>query len=220
MFLSSTRCPSVWEEFLVRARHLSLRLAAAVFFPLALSGCELPTASADKEQEAAAPPANPPGNSWLLVEPGDRQEPEPVPAAVPVAEEIPEVLHVPVLPHVVHAEPVDPRCTGNVTPGKINPLEVDPGATTATVSWYHPGDPSVVRYRITSISQKLVVGRQAELEWQEIEPGEGCHMLTATVKNLQRDTPYVFSVDVVRTATWQNTTRAVTIARSGPVLTR
>ena len=204
----------------MRPRHLSLRLAAAVFFSLALGGCELPAASADKDQEVAAPPAEQPGNSWLIVQPGDRQEPETLPAALPDEAEIPEAPHVPKLPHVVHAEPVDPRCTGSVTPGKINPLEVEPGATTATVSWYHPGDPSVVRYRITSISQKLVVGRQAELEWQETEPGQGCRLLTATVKNLQRDTPYVFSVDVVRAATWANTTRAVTIARSGPVFTR
>lgn len=203
----------------MRPRHLGLRLAAAAFFPLALTGCELPEPFADNDKPAAAPPANPPGGSWLIVKEGNPQLDELLPR-VPAEEALPEVPLVPEVPHLVAAEPLDPRCVDRLARGKINPLDVDPGATTATLSWYHPADPSVQKYRITSISQKLVVGRQAELTWQEVEPSEGCRTLTTTVRGLQRNTPYVFSVDAVRRATWQNVGRAETVARSGPVLTR
>lgn len=203
----------------MRARDHGLRLAAAVVVLLSVAGCEL--AVPLREDETAAPAAKPAGDSWIIVERGDPPPDKPAPLpAVPLQEELPEVLHLPEPVHAEVAEHLDPRCVGNITPGDIAPLTVDPGATTATVRWYHPGDPHVLTYRVTSISQKLVVGRQPELRWQQVEPGEGCHTLTATVKGLQRDTPYVFSVDVVRLATWQNTTRTATVARSGVVATR
>jgi hypothetical protein len=209
----------------VRPRRTGVRLVAAGLITAALSGCELPELLAGRsDTQAAAPAAKPAGDNWLVVKQGQRR-PEAEEAAPRAADpepvlEVPE-LHVPVAPHAVVAEHLDARCVGSLAAGKIAALDVDPGATTAKVSWYHPGDPSVVTYRITSLSQKLVVGRQAELKWQETKPGgEGCRALTATVTGLQRDTPYVFSVDAVRQATWQNSTRATTVARSSVVSTR
>ncbi len=129
-----------------------------------------------------------------------------------------EELELPELEEHV-TEPVDIRCTGSTLAGRIAPLDVEVGATTATLTWYHPGDSTVTSYQVTSIAQELTPGEQRELEWQKVNPSEDCGELTATVTGLEPDSAYVFSVDAVRKATWQNTARTATVARSGAVRT-
>jgi hypothetical protein len=194
---------------------MGLRLAAAALVPVALGGCDLPEVIAGKQKTAAAPAAAG-ADSWIITAEGERkkEDQEPKAEAAPDKDDV-----LPQLPEPAHVEPPDPRCVGAVTPGKIAPLDVDAGITTATVSWYHPGDPSVLTYRVTSINQKLVVGNQKPLAWQETKPEPGCATLTATVRGLQPDTPYVFSVDVARRATLHNAARAATVARSGAIYT-
>ncbi|BAL88229.1 hypothetical protein AMIS_30090 [Actinoplanes missouriensis 431] len=189
-------------------RTLSLRLAALTLLPVTLAGCEA------TEEEAAARQA---GESWLLVEQGQKvAEEEEKPAAPPVAEQEDEL---PELEPAEEAEALDPRCTGAHRPGRITVAAVTPAATTATVTWYHPGDPTVTTYKVTAISQSLVIGAQPEIGWTDAEPGEGCAEVTATVTGLEAGTPYVFSVDAVRQPTWQNGVRTATVARSGVVST-
>jgi hypothetical protein len=193
----------------VRPYALKVRLAAVAIAGFALSGC---TAA---EKEAAA--MQKAGDTWLLVEQGERVPEEEERPAVVVSEEDDD-LELPELKEHV-AEPVDDRCTGSIPAGRIAPLDVVAGATTATLTWYHPGDPSVTSYQVTSIAQQLVPGEQRELQWQKVEPGEECGELTATVTGLERDSAYVFSVDAVRQSTWQNTMRTATVARSVAVRT-
>jgi hypothetical protein len=193
----------------VYTHALKVRLAAVAFAGFALSGC-----TAAEKDTAVAQQA---GDTWLLVEQGERVPEEEEKPAVAVAEEDKE-LELPEIEEQV-VEPVDIRCTGSTPPGRIAPLQVEAGATTATLTWYHPGDPMVTSYRVTSIAQELTPGEQREFEWQKVEPSEECGELTATVTGLEPGSAYVFSVDAVRQATWQNVARTATVARSQAVRT-
>ncbi len=198
----------------VRPHTLKVRLAAVTFAGFALTGC----AGVEEQEVAAVQKA---GDTWLLVEQGDRVlEDEKKPAVVPEEEHEPE-MHGLELPELEkhEVEPADVRCHGSIPAGRIAPLQVKIGATTATLTWHHSGDPTVTSYQVTSIAQELTPGEQRELEWKNVEPGEECGELTATVTGLERDSAYVFSVDAVRQATWQNTARTATVARSEAVRT-
>lgn len=203
----------------MRTHALGRKLTVAALGTLALSGCDLPGAGKD---QAGAMAAKPVGESWIIVKEGERPaEDKPAPA-LPVEEEKQEdedALHLPETAEAV-AAPHDSRCIGTTPAGVVAPLTVKVGTTTATVTWYHPGDPAITTYRITSMSQGPVPGPQPDLVWQEKKPADGCSDLSVTVTGLQRDTAYVFSVDAVRKPTWTNTTRAATIARSEAVLTK
>jgi hypothetical protein len=109
--------------------------------------------------------------------------------------------------------------TSKATASAIATLDVEAGTNTATPTRYHPGDPTVPRYQITTIAPQLVPGEQRELQWQKVEPGDECGELTATVTGLERAYAYVFSVDAIRQSTWQHTTRTATVARSAAVRT-
>ncbi|WP_412750549.1 fibronectin type III domain-containing protein [Krasilnikovia sp. M28-CT-15] len=93
------------------------------------------------------------------------------------------------------------------------------GTTSAVVSWYHPGDVSVVAYRVTAISQDLVEGQQPQLPWTVVTPEPGCHTITATVAGLQPHTRYVFPVNADRVSTTLDGTQSLTVARSRVVST-
>ncbi|MFF5232096.1 fibronectin type III domain-containing protein [Dactylosporangium sp. NPDC000521] len=88
-------------------------------------------------------------------------------------------------------------CTGVVRPGVINGVEVVPGTTSATVSWWNIGDPSIASYQLTAMSQELLIGPQPGWTWQTVPPGRGCTRVTTTVTGLISQTPYVFVVHAV-----------------------
>ncbi|GGQ54552.1 hypothetical protein [Couchioplanes azureus] len=102
----------------------------------------------------------------------------------------------------------------------IGPLEVVPGTTTATVRWPDINGYNLVEYRLTAISQDVMLGPQRDIGWIEVVPKRDCAMLTATVKKLDRKTGYVFSLDAVVTRQSGSGTRAGTILRSGVVYTK
>jgi len=91
---------------------------------------------------------------------------------------------------------------------------VVPGRTSAAVTFYNQGGSDLIEYRITAISQDVVVGRQRDVGWTVMTPGSGCGFLTATVSGLDPKTHYVFSVDAVTTKIGQDGTQAATVARS------
>ncbi|GAA1517228.1 hypothetical protein GCM10009827_035150 [Dactylosporangium maewongense] len=88
-------------------------------------------------------------------------------------------------------------CTGVVRPGVINGVDVVPGTASATVSWWNIGDPSIVSYQLTAMSQELLIGPQPGWTWQTVPPGKGCTRVTTTVTGLISQTPYVFVVHAV-----------------------
>ncbi len=110
-------------------------------------------------------------------------------------------------------------CTGSRPAGQLAGLTVEPGPGTATVSWYNHGDPKLVEYRLTPIPQVIVAGFQPELQWTSIAPGAGCRDMTATLTGLDRDAPYVFSLDAVSANYNADGVRTVTVARSVVVYT-
>jgi hypothetical protein len=78
------------------------------------------------------------------------------------------------------------------------------GAAVLAVGWAPPLGMPVRQY--SRDRRVLAAGRRRE-------------HLTATVTGLKPEFAYVFSVDAVRQATWQNTARTATVARSEAVRT-
>ena len=103
---------------------------------------------------------------------------------------------------------------------ELNALTVVPGTTSAKVSWYNVGGYNLVEFRVTAISQDLLIGGQRDVGWVTVKPENPCGYLTATVPNLDRRTGYVFSVDAVVLRRSGDGTHAATIFRSAVVHTR
>ncbi|MEU4622235.1 fibronectin type III domain-containing protein [Actinoplanes sp. NPDC023801] len=194
-------------------RKSAVALSAAVL-PLLLTGCSSSSPSGPAGEETAAA-----GRDWIVVDEGRASASPQVTfgTAAPVPSET-----LPPLP----TGSVPPRATpsSTCTPMQriktINGLAVDPGSTDALVTWYHPGGSDIVEYRITAVSQNLVVGLQKESGWTRSAPDK-CGDVSATVVGLDPKTPYIFSVDVVlkRANFSLEGTYAQTIARSGVVST-
>ncbi|MFB9182895.1 hypothetical protein ACFFX1_32550 [Dactylosporangium sucinum] len=91
------------------------------------------------------------------------------------------------------------ECTGVVRPGIVNGLDVTPGTTTATVSWWNIGDPAITEYQLAAVPQFFNYGPQPGWTWQAVPPGKGCTRVTATVSGLQSQSPYVFVLHALLT---------------------
>ncbi|MEV0135103.1 hypothetical protein AB0H83_42455 [Dactylosporangium sp. NPDC050688] len=112
------------------------------------------------------------------------------------------------------------ECTGVVRPGVVNGAEVVPGTTSATVSWWNIGDPSLVEYQLTWMSQELLIGPQPGWTWLSVPPGKGCTRVTATVTGLISQTPYVFVVHALLKKYESLPPTAPEVARSESVVMR
>jgi hypothetical protein len=127
------------------------------------------------------------------------------------------------LPRVSRSNPTPSMsptdCTGVVRPGVVNGITVVPGTTSATVSWWNIGDPSLTEYQLTYMSQELMIGPQPAWPWQSVPPGRGCTRVTATVTGLAPQTPYVFVVHALLQKYESLPPTAPEIARSGAVRT-
>lgn len=113
-----------------------------------------------------------------------------------------------------------PTCTPLQHIKTINGLDIVPSSTSAVVTWYNPGGSDIVDYRITAASQVLVSGSQSELGWTKSAPKK-CGFVSATLSGLQPSTPYIFTVDKVRTrdGLGLDGTQTETIGRSQVVST-
>jgi predicted small secreted protein len=212
-------------------RRSGILCTAAALLPFVLTGCG-PSSTGGAGRDVAAG-ANPAGQSWIVVAAGSAQ-PTPSASSAPsasaassasavaparlAAEVPPRVVTVPASPGA-DVRPGKRDCVEAHQPGRIEIATVRPGRTTAAVTWYHPDDTSVVEYRVAAMSQALVVGRQPEIPWTVVEPGAGCHRMTATVSGLRPGTAYVFTVNAVRIRLSQENTYNVTVARSRAVVT-
>ena len=188
--------------------------------PLLLSGCSMFTApSATKSGGTDLSTGITGGNEWLVVAQGSAT---PSPAPSRGASPAPSASTGGFLPQAPGARPTPSATCARDTPhfNKINALAVVPGTTTAAVSWYNVGGYNLTEYRVTAISQDLVVGDQRDVGWETITPANPCGFLTATVTGLDRNTNYVFSVDAVVTRRSGDGTHAATVYRSSVVRTR
>jgi hypothetical protein len=181
-----------------------------IFAPLVLGGCEA--------SSVASPVPSPSGSPWVITVPGSAT-PSPAPS---VATATPSTFPTGFLPlpsgSAIPAPTGSPACPPDAS-HDIAGATVAPGTTSAAVTFYNPGGAELVEYRITAISQNLVVGEQRDVGWTVVTPGSGCGYLTATVAGLDPQTDYVFSVDAVTTRLGQDGTQASTVARSGVVRT-
>jgi hypothetical protein len=187
-------------------------LATLLLTPLLLSGC-----GKDSGPAAAGEPT-PAGDSWVLVDqgkataaPGNASNFRPR-AAYPSG----------YLPLPTASPTPSPTPTGGCAPERgivLNHASVQPGTTSAAVTFYNPGGSNLVQYRITAISQDLGLGEQRDVGWTVLTPGTGCGFLTGTVTGLDAKTDYVFSVDAVYSQHDRDGTRSATVARSGVVRT-
>ncbi|MFI5908802.1 hypothetical protein [Dactylosporangium sp. NPDC051541] len=86
------------------------------------------------------------------------------------------------------------ECTGVYRQGVVNGADVTPGTTSAVVSWWNIGDPSLVDYQLAAVPQRLYQGPQPAWSWQTVAKGAGCSRVTATVTGLTSGDPYVFVI--------------------------
>ncbi|WP_328460325.1 fibronectin type III domain-containing protein [Actinoplanes sp. NBC_00393] len=189
-------------------RKRSAVALSVIALPLLLAGC---ASAAEKAEEAASG-----GPEWILVEEG-KATPSPTVKYGTASPTPSETL--PTLPAT--SSPTS-RPSAGCTPvqkiGGINGLGVEPGSTSAVVTWYHPGGGNIVDYRVTAISQDLRSGAQSEVGWTQVAPAT-CGDVTATVTGLEPGTDYVFSVDAVMSRAGLDGITTRTVARSQVVST-
>jgi hypothetical protein len=187
---------------------------SAVVLPLLLTGCSSSSSSGTDEQKTVDA-----GRSWIVVDEG-KAVPSPA-TTFGKASPTPETTLPPL--------PTGPAPTGTpgstCTPtqrikGGVNGLAVQPGSTSAVVTWYHGGGANIVDYRVTAASQVLVKGAQKELGWTRSVPAT-CGDVSVTVTGLDPRTPYIFTLDMVltRSNATLDGTYTETIARSRVVST-
>ena len=185
-------------------------LGILIFAPLVLSGC--------KASSVASAVPTPSGTPWVITITGSAT-PSPAPS---VATATPSTFPTGFLP--LPSGSATPTPTGSPTcppdaSHDIAGATVVPGTTSAAVTFYNAGGSYLVEYRITAISQDVVVGQQRDVGWTVVTPGSTCGFLTATVSGLDPKTRYVFSVDAVTTKLGKDGTQASTVARSSVVTT-
>lgn len=182
-----------------------------VVVPFVLGGC-------GSGGTPAAAPTEAPAAPWIVVTSGS-PTPSPVPSYGSGTRSPFPSGFLP-LPSGVPAP--KPSGSGSCPPVKnqiINGADATAGTTSGTVTWYNPGTANLVEYRITAISQDVTLGEQRDVGWTVVTPAATCGYMTATVAGLDRDTRYVFSVDVVSKRDSGDGNYAATVARSGVVKT-
>lgn len=197
-------------------RRGKLPLLLLPLTPLLLGGCGSTTGTtAQATPSAAATP-------WMAIT-GGSAAPSPTPS---VSYSSPAPFATGFLPiSTVSASPTPTPSANDCANiqfhnGAINSAGVVASTTSATVTWYNPGSPDLLEYRVTAISQNLAAGVQRDVGWTVIKPGSGCGMLSAPVTGLDRNTNYVFSVDAVFNHTdGEDGTYGYTVARSIPTKT-
>lgn len=186
-------------------------LGILVLAPLTLGGC-------GSSGTPSATPTEAPGAPWIKVASGSATpSPGPSGAAGTRSPHPSGFLPLPTWPAA-------PTRTGSDScpPVKnqiVNGADATAGTTSGTVTWYNPGTADLVEYRITAISQDVMLGEQRDVGWTVVTPEATCGYMTATVTGLDRDTRYVFSVDAVSSRNNGDGTYSSTVARSGVVKT-
>jgi hypothetical protein len=148
-----------------------------------------------------------------------------VPSTAPASAPLPSpTATLPSLPALPSTSPTT-RASGNAGPcgyrqsGAVDGVTAVPGAGTLTVTWWHPGDPTVQSYRVAAVSQQLVYGVQPSPTWVAVTPATGCQAMTTTLSGLARNSTYVVWVDAVSKTSLGTTTDEVMVGRSSVIST-
>lgn len=191
---------------------LGYRKAIVIALPLLLAGCGAGSGSGGAAEEDTAR-----GDDWIMVEEGEATPSPTVKRGTASPTPSQTLPPLPARSGPPAATP-SPTCTPVQSIAGIEGLAVVPRSTTAVVTWYHPGGGDIVDYRVTAMSQDLEAGAQQEVGWTRAAPAK-CGEVSATVTGLEPGTPYIFSVDVVKTRAGVDGTITETIARSQVVST-
>ena len=188
--------------------------------PFLLSGCGAVKAlTGDPAPTTGVSPA-PSGTPWIGVTQGS-----PTPSAgTPVGTASPSgtfggFLPLPSVNPAAGATPTATCAPASYDFSRINGVDVRPGPTSATASWYNVGGYNLLQFRMTAISQDVVRGPQRDIGWVTITPKTPCGAISATITGLDRKTRYVISVDAVVNRRSGDGTHASTVFRSGPFTT-
>ncbi|MEV4638838.1 hypothetical protein AB0J80_15940 [Actinoplanes sp. NPDC049548] len=192
-----------------------------LFAPLLLAGCGgLGGSSPTGTPSPVATTGNGNGSgSWLVVAHGS---PTPTPRPSSGIPPYPISTATGFLPVAPTTGPTPtPTCAPDTVHfSRIGALDVTPGTTSATATWYNVGGYNLVEYRLTAISQDLRTGKQRDIGWVTIKPKKACGPLSATISKLDRKTGYVFSLDAVVTRRSGAGTHAGTLMRSHVIYTK
>lgn len=191
---------------------------ALVALPVLLAGCSSSSSSGTQGDTGSAQGTGNPGRDWILYDQGT-VAPSP-PATYGTVSPAPSTT-LPTLSGSFSPRPTpSPTCSPLQRMPLNNGLDVVPSSTSAVVTWYNQGGSDIIDYRITAQSQVLVSGVQKELGWTRNAPKK-CGYVSATITGLTPGTPYIFTVDMVRTrdALQVDGTQTSTLARSQVVST-
>jgi hypothetical protein len=186
-----------------------------------LAGCAAlgvpPKASAPGATSTVTPGTN--ANTTYV--PGNAV-PSPAPTSVPLPS---STATLPALPTLAVTTSTTSYAGASVGPcgyrhsGAVDGLTTEPGAGTLTVTWWHPGDPTVQSYRLAAVSQQFQYGVQPDPNWVTIAPASGCQSMTTTLTGLARGTPYVVWLDAVTKTPLGTRTEELMVGRSSVVST-
>lgn len=194
--------------------------AVLALLPALLSGCGVlsgVTRGGAADTATGDVPAD--GESWVVTEIG-RATPSPTPSRGPSPAASPTGGFLPLPSVTPTVRPADKCAPNTFRFDRIGSLTVRPAATTAVLTWYNVGGYNLREFRMYAISQDLRRGSQRDIGFTVVRPSVQCGYMSATIGNLDRRTTYVFSVDAVVDRKSGDGTRAATVARSGPVVTR
>ncbi|HWS32364.1 MAG TPA: fibronectin type III domain-containing protein [Actinoplanes sp.] len=173
----------------------SAALALAVL-PVLLAGCSSSSSSDAEKNGGSAQSTGNPGRNWILFDQGSVS---PVPSTTYGTASPTPSTALPTLSGGSSPRPTpSPTCTPLEHIPLINGLGVVPSSTSAVITWYNQGGSDLIDYRITAQSQILISGAQKELGWTKSAPKK-CGYVSATISGLTPGTPYIFTVDMVRT---------------------
>ncbi|BFU43659.1 hypothetical protein KRMM14A1004_18960 [Krasilnikovia sp. MM14-A1004] len=184
-----------------------------------LAGCG--SATSLLTPTAGVPSTTPPssGPPWTVVAQG-RPTPAPTPSYRAVSPSPLATGFLP-LPSESPVPTVGPTCeprTYNFS--RINALDVTTGTTDAVATWYNLGGYNLVEFRLTAISQDLVLGKQHDYGFVSIQPAAACGKMTGRITGLKPKTGYVFSLDAVVQRRSGDGTHAATVYRSHVIRTK
>jgi hypothetical protein len=202
-------------------RRIAAVVGVGIAALFALAGCGALTSAA--KAPGATSTVTRGSDATTTFVPGDLV-PSTASASVPLPSPTAMQPSLPSLPPVPTASPTVadteiPSPCGYRQPGGIDGVTTVPGPGTLTVTWWHPGDPTVRSYRVAAVSQQLRYGPQPEPNWVTLTPTAGCRAMTATLTGLARGSAYVVWVDAVSKTPLGTVTEELMVGRSSVVTT-